>query len=246
MTPYVLGALEPDEVEEVELHLLWCDACRALVDEERQVADLLPYLAEPLPVPARARRQLLARVERLSDAAPEPAPPRRQLPVRLTRLGWVVAATAAVLALVFGINSLEMQAQVAKKETELTVLKDRQRTVAEFFAAPRGIVTPLQSTGAAPGAEGGVVLDPTRNAALLIVDGMPKPPAGYAYVVWMVRGDQHINVGVLGVDDQGRGSLYMAPSEALASFSGILVTEETGPLAQNPKGVRMLAARVQD
>src|SRR5690606_37241530 len=63
---YVLGALEPDELEAVELHLLECPRCRAEVDEQRQVTALLPYLAEPRSVPVRARRELLARIDRKS------------------------------------------------------------------------------------------------------------------------------------------------------------------------------------
>ncbi|MDI3340240.1 MAG: anti-sigma factor [Sphaerobacter sp.] len=239
---YVLGALEPDEIEAVELHLVGCAACRAQVEAERRVAGLLPYLAEPRPVPVRARRQLLARIDAIAPVAP---PARRRLPAPLARFGWVAAIAAVLVAALLGINSLRMQEQVKQKDLELTAAQENQRSVARFVGSPRGFVTALQSTGVAPAAQGGVILDPTRNAALLMVDGLPKPPPGQAYVVWMVRGNQHFNVGVLPIADDGRATLYISPPDALASYDGILVTEESGPLAANPRGVRMMSARVE-
>lgn len=245
VAPYVLGALEPEEVEAVEVHLLTCERCRALVEEERAISQLLPYLAEPVDVPMRARRALLAAIR--DEVDPEPdivSAAQRRIPALVTRLGWFVAASAVVLAMAFGWNGQRMQAQVDQKNSELSLLEARQKTIAEFVGSPRGFVTNLQSTGVVTSAEGGVILDPTRNAALLVVDGLPKPMTGHAYVVWMVRGNEHVNAGILPVDSDGRGQLYITMPEVLASFDGILVTDESGPLAVNPSGTRLMAARV--
>ncbi|MBX6342771.1 MAG: anti-sigma factor [Thermomicrobiaceae bacterium] len=238
---YVLGALEPEEVEAVELHLVECAACRALVEEERRVAGLLPYLAEPRPVPLRARRRLLARVVEES----EPIPLRRRLvPTPLARAGWASASVAAILAAVFGWNSLHMQQQIDRKDKELSAVRQKQDTIAEWVSSRSGFVTKLQNTGAAPGAHGTVTLDPTSNAAFLFIDGLPKPPVGQAYVVWLVKGDEHVNVGVLPVDDQGRALLRITTDRALVSFDGIMVTEESGALAQSPSSIRLMTAQV--
>jgi len=247
VAPYVLGALEPDEVERVEMHLIDCAECRALVEAERRVTDLLPYLAEPLPVPARARRNLMNRFrtpapQTLADAVDT----RSRVITLVTRLGWVAAMTAAVFALFLGWNSTRMQDQVSKKDSEINVLTQNQQTIAQFVSSPNGFVTSLENTGVASGAQGGVILNPTRNAALLVVEGLPKPPTGHSYVVWMVRGNDHVNAGVLPVDNQGRGTLYITMRDALASFDGILVTEETGTQVSNPSGTHMLAAHVNN
>lgn len=241
ISAYVLGALEPEEIEAVELHLLDCPACQQLVEEERAVVQLLPYLAEPQPVPARAREELLRRVER----APVSITSHGRLRSAVARLGWVAAVAAVFVAGILALNGQRMQAEFEQKDQQLTAAQESQRTVASFFSSPRGFVTALQSTGVAPGAEGGVILDPTRNAAFLMVEGLPKAPTGQAYVVWLLRGTEHVNAGILPVDDLGRGTLYIAPPEAISSYDGILITEESGPLATNPKGVRMMAARVE-
>lgn len=246
--PYVLGALEPDEVEQVELHLVSCAECRHLVEAERGVANLLPFLAEPVSIPARSRRSLLKRIHSESEVglASAIAPRRSNVTRILTRLGWVAAVSAAVLALFLAWNSSQMQDQVNQKNSELSVLKENQQTIAQVVSGPNGFVTNLQTTGVASGAQGGVIMNPTRNAALLVVDGLPKPPSGHVYVVWMTRGSEHVNAGVLPIDNQGRGTLYITMSQALASFDGILVTEETGTKVSSPSGTRMLAARVNN
>ncbi len=244
--PYVLGALEPEEVEQVEVHLLTCADCRELVEAERDVARLLPLLAEPLPVPARARRALLAEVrsESVDELLSGVPATRSNVTTILTRLGWIAAISAAVLAVFLAWNSSQMQDQVNKKDSELNVLKENQQTIAQVVSGPDGFVTNLQTTGVASGAQGGFIVNPTKNAALLAVEGLPKPPAGHVYVVWMTRGTDHVNAGVLPIDNQGRGTLYITMQQALSSFDGLLVTEETEAQVSSPSGTRMLAARV--
>lgn len=270
IAPYVLGALEPAEVEAVELHLQTCAACRALVDEERRVVGLLPYLARPQPVPLRARRTLFARLRDLTDeaagargtsgrlsqpaldeqpdaadSAPVSRVRRWRAPVSIARLGWVAAVVAAALAAIFFWNSQQMQTQVARKNSEISAAQQSQSSLSRIISQ-HGIVTTLRSTGAAPNAQGGIVLDPTHNAAVVVVSGLPKPPPNESYVVWLVRGNQQTNAGILPVDDQGHATLYISPRDALSTYNGFLITEESGQLAANssPHGVRMMQAQV--
>jgi hypothetical protein len=239
--PYVLGALEPDEIEQVELHLAVCATCRDLVEDERRVVGLLPYLAEPQPVPARARRMLLNRIQ---DEYDEPvasgSPSSRWIPALAGRVGWVAAASAAVLALVFAVNSFQMQGEVQKKDQ---VISEQQRSIVEFVSSPRGWMTNLETTGAAPNAGGGLIADPTRNAAILVVDGLTQPEEGSAYVVWMINDDRHVNVGELIVDNEGRGQLYITMPGSLASYDGIIITHEHAEVqVASPSGVHVMAS----
>lgn len=254
---YVLGALEPDEIELVELHLDSCADCRALVEEERRVALLLPYLADPQPVPLRARRRLLQRVEDSEDQSADDTPDkpddgvpvqiisrRRRLPAALVRLGWAVAVIAVLILGVFVWNNVQMQSQVATKNKEINVLQQQQKTVTKVLSSQNGISTTLQNTGVAPGADGGIIVNPNENFALVVVEGMPKLPTNESYVVWLMQGNQPVNQGVLPINDQGHGQLYVHPSESLSTFTGVLITEETNATASIPTGVRMLTAQV--
>lgn len=241
---YVLGALDPDEVEAAELHLEHCPECRALVEQERRVVGLLPYLAEPQPVPARARRGLRTRIIEGAEHAPEPMDRRRRQPTLLSRVGWVAAVAAAVIAGIFAWHGVQMQAEMRQKDSQLTVLKQNQQTLSGVVGRNGGVIVPLQVSGAASGAQGGIILDPTKNAVFVSVDGMPRPATGEAYVVWMVSGARHVNAGVLPVDDQGHGQLYITLPQALTTYDQIMITEESTALASDPHGSPMLAAHV--
>jgi Anti-sigma-K factor rskA/Putative zinc-finger len=245
-TPYALGSLDLDEIEHVELHLEICERCRRLVEEERSVAAFLPYLAEPLPVPLQVRSQLLDRIREEADprASIPPGQDRGNVASLFVRLGWVAAVLAAVLALVFFWNGLAMQQQVEQKETQLSVLEQRQSAVMEFVSASQGSVTNLRGTGAAPGAHGGVILDPARDAALLVVKGLTVPVAGHTYVVWLVKDNQRVNAGIIPVDDQGRGQMYITLPGPLRTLDNVVLTEETRPTATDPNGTVLMTARI--
>lgn len=245
ISSYVLGALEPDEIETVESHLSSCDQCRALADEERDVAGLLPYLAQPQPVPLRARRRLLNQIQEESLPVPLPAPERkRRRPAGLmSRLGWVAAVPAMALAILFFFNGMQMQEQVQQRDTALSVLEQRQSTFTEFVSSSRGAVTNLHGTEAAPRAQGGLLLNPNRDAALLIVTGLASPLVGHSYVVWMIKGDQRMNAGTMPVDDRGRGQISLPLPQGLNSFDNIILTEEVQPRVTNPNGTILMAAK---
>jgi hypothetical protein len=241
VAPYVLGALEPDEVEQVESHLDQCPMCRSLVEEQRRVVTVLPYLAEPRPVPARAREQLLARVR---DDSAQPEPSRRDrlkaFVLPSGRVGWIAAATAAVLALVFAVNSFQMQGEMEKQAEEQS---EERANIAEMVQSPGGWMTSLE--GGASGAGGGIIVDPTTNRAIMVVDGLDQPSDDHVYVVWMVDNEngEHLNVGNLVIDEDGRGQLYITTPGALTSYDGMMITEEPDQVhVAGPSGDQIMAA----
>lgn len=246
VAPYVLGALEPDEIDQVESHLEHCPACQQLVAEQRQVMTLLPYLADPQPVPARAREQLMARAR--ADVEPVAWPESRASRVKSFllpsgRVGWIAAASAAALALVFAVNSLQMQSEMDRAAEEAS--EDRAN-IAEMVQSPGGWMTSLD--GGVSGAGGGIIVDPTTNRAIMVVDGLEPPQDDHAYVVWMVdeQSGEHLNVGNLLVDEDGRGQLYITTPGALASYDGMMITEEVDAAnVAGPSGDQIMAARFE-
>jgi anti-sigma-K factor RskA len=241
VAPYVLGALEPDEVEQVESHLESCPMCRSLVDEQRRVVSVLPYLAEPRPVPAHAREQLLNRVRQESEIPAESRSSRlKTLLLPSGRAGWIAAASAAVLALVFAVNSFQMQSEMDKQAEEAS---EERANIAQMVQSPGGWMTSLE--GGEAGAGGGIIVDPTTNRAIMVVDGLEQPRDGHEYVVWMVDNEngEHINVGNLIVDEDGRGQLYITTAGTLANYDGMMITEEVHETnVAGPTGEQVMAA----
>ncbi|MBX6754907.1 MAG: anti-sigma factor [Thermorudis peleae] len=232
---YVLGALEPDELERVERHLAVCPDCRRAVEEARGVVALLPYAVDPVPVPKRARQTLFAQL-----------PERRGVLVSVTALfagpvRWAAASAAALLALVLVWASARQTAPVA---TPTTIPTPSQRAVIELVSHGTGFVTQLTGTGASPGIRGGVILDPSSNAALIMMQNVPRPPTGQVYVVWLVRNGQYRNAGILPVDSLGNAELYLTPQETLSTFDGIAITLESASLAASPSGQQIAFATI--
>jgi anti-sigma-K factor RskA len=241
VAPYVLGALEPDEVEYVESHLETCPMCRELVEEQRRVVNVFPYLAEPHPVPAHVRDQLLTRARSAADAEPVSRVTRlKTLILPSGRAGWMAAATAALLALVFAVNSFQMQSEMDKQAEEAS---EERANIAQMVQSPGGWMTSLE--GGEAGAGGGIIVDPTTNRAIMVVDGLDQPRDDHTYVVWMMDNEngEHINVGNLVVDEDGRGQLYITTPGALASYDGMMITEEIDETnVAGPTGDQVMAA----
>ncbi|MEY9093941.1 anti-sigma factor domain-containing protein [Paenibacillus sp. RC84] len=59
---YMLGGLSQSEREQMEEHLSHCGACKKEREELQAVMDLLPYTAEPAPVPDGMKQRVLGRI----------------------------------------------------------------------------------------------------------------------------------------------------------------------------------------
>ncbi|MCX7622285.1 MAG: anti-sigma factor [Thermomicrobium sp.] len=225
---YALGALETDELELVERHLAVCARCREAAREARRTAQLLAFLPPPQPVPARARRALLARIRTAGSPG--------SLGFWLRRPAWLVATAATVLALLFGWQLLQQQ-ETADRQARQAVQADAQRrAVVQLIAQRDGLLIRLQGTGAARDAHGAIILDPSSNTALVAVEGLPRPAPGQAYVVWLVRGEEYRQAGLLPVDERGHAELFLSPREPLRTFDALAITLENSAQATAPSG----------
>jgi anti-sigma factor RsiW len=78
---YVLGALDPEEVEAFREHLDSCVVCRDELAALREAADALPMSTPQYPVPRGLRRRVLDEVRADAKAASRERRPRRRLGV---------------------------------------------------------------------------------------------------------------------------------------------------------------------
>ena len=168
---YVLGALTENELSGYEAHLKTCQTCRAEVEELRAVAEALPVSPPPmLPSPALKLR-IMAEVEReaaLLASARQPdraaAPPAREK--RRWFAGGFPFPRAALGALACVMVLIGLGAG------------------ALLFGSSSGARTiPFQSTLPRASAQ----LDVSDAGATLVANGLPIPPAGRTYMVWLAR-----------------------------------------------------------
>ncbi|HEX3909993.1 MAG TPA: anti-sigma factor [Solirubrobacteraceae bacterium] len=218
--PYVLGALEENELRSYREHLADCALCRLEVAELQSVVDELAGSAPPVHAPAALRERVLASVrsqaEVLSAAGHEADRPqrsarRRQMP-RFALAG-ATAFAAAVAAVV------------------VILLSGGSSTTSER-------VITGQATGAARGAE--VALHQRDGRAELLLSRMPQPGAGRIYEVWVVRsGVPRPTDALFGVSSSGAGAVDIPGS--LHGVKQVLVTSEPLGGSQAPTRAPVIA-----
>jgi len=196
---FLLGALSDAERREFQAHMATCAHCREDVASLRLVADALPLAVPPVAPPPQLRDRLMetvrAEADVLSAAGPAADKPQRQpQPTRRRRFafssGRPLALAGAVGALVLGVAlGLGIGAATNDDQTKTqTVVQVRTvQARVDTVAAPRGTAVIVLRDG----------------VATLRVRGLPAPPPGKVYEVWLLR----------------RGAQAPSPTDALFSVS---------------------------
>jgi anti-sigma factor RsiW len=213
---YLLGALTGPEHDEFKAHLRECARCREDLAELRLVADVLPLAVPPVAPSPQLRTRLMetvrAEAELLSAAGPaadSARPARRRL---LPRLGRPLAVAGAAAALVLGI-AVGFGIGTATDD-------EKTRTVVQVRTVQAEV-----DTRAAP--QGAAFIVVRNGVATLRVRGLPQPPRGYVYEVWLLRrgaaapSPTDALFGVSSADGSGRVAL---PS--VRGVEAVLVTAE--------------------
>ena len=171
---YVLEAMPDDERKAFERHLSGCAICRDEVEELLPAAHALPMASPQMTPPPELKARIMAEVEReaallaqAGESADRPAPaPRRER--RSWLAGWRLAPVAAALLIAGVLAGTALERDDATVPTEPAT-----RTVAVTVDTKR-----------AP--SGRAELRVTDGEATLVGQGMPQPPEGRVYQVWVM------------------------------------------------------------
>jgi hypothetical protein len=210
---YALDAVEDDEAEAMELHLMECPRCRAEVAESREVAAFLAHGGQPAP------EGLWDRIAGALEEAPPPldlAPvvpmaPRRSIGLRIVA---AVAAAAAVVAVFLGIKVVDLDDKLDRITSQDAV----ERAARDALFNPRARTIDLRSPGGERTAR--VVLLPD-GTGYLVNPRLPALPPDRTYQLWALVGTSKISAGVLGPDPR-----TPSPFSAAGEPSGFAITEE--------------------
>ena len=215
---YVLGAL--DEPEFYRQHLATCTVCQAEVARLQPVVDTLPATVPPQSAPEGLRRRVVsvvrAEAELLRVAGHEAdEPPRRGSRWRRPR-GAVLAwgALAASVAAVLAIA--------------LTAGSSEQTRVTNAQVAVVGAHASLRQVG---------------GHSELLLAGMPQPPRGRIYEIWLSRGAAPQPTDALfGVTRHGSGAVAVPGS--LHGVKEVLVTSEPLGGSSHPTSTPLIRVAV--
>lgn len=237
LAAYALGALDADEVMQVEAELARSAERQAELKALRDVVALLPYAAQPVEPPAALRRQLFARIE-ASQAEAQVEAPRAPaaLPARRGPRMVLPAFIAALLLVMLGLGSFTWAlrnevAVMARSNQELTAnLARLEQTLATTQSEQQALNAQLASSKQEVGALT-VRLEANQRDVNALTAQLSQEQQVFTFVT--APGVATRTLAAKDVRVPARGEMYMYPghSEAVVLFRG-LVPLEAGKVYQ--------------
>jgi hypothetical protein len=222
---FALDAVDDDERQAVERHLVECRPCRVEVSEHREVAGLMASGWAPAPEGVW---------QRIASALEE-APPAMRLPQVVSldaergrrrpsrggpfRIAVAVGAAAAVAVVaLLGVKIIDTSERV--NELAAAPQGDSLARAAEAAARrPDARMVALRSADGRAAAEAVLLEDGT---GYLVRNELPALPSGRTYQLWAVVGTSKISVGVLG-STPGPAAFHTS-----GDVSALAITNEVG------------------
>lgn len=213
---YALDAVDRDEAEAVERHLVDCPRCREEVQMHRETAALLANAGADAPDALWD-----AMLDRLEDAPP----PLRLLPAgegprRVTwasRLPAMALGAAAAVALILGITVFQQMGDLRGK------VADDGMTQALIAAQAEPGARKVELVSADGQRTAHVVVGPDGNG-FIFKHNLLELPEGQVYQLWGTAQLQTMSLGVLGRDPE------IVPFKVdVESLEGFAITAEKSP-----------------
>jgi anti-sigma factor RsiW len=234
---YLLGALPALEAEVYERHLMGCEACQRELERLRPAADALPRSVEPFDPPPSLKRSLMEVVESEARAAPAAHHARPARVERGSRTPFYARAVGA-------FAGLRPRVAVALASVALLAGVALGLGLAQGGGEDATTVTASVDRARLPGAAARVeIADAEGRPATLHVSGVPLPPRGQVYEVWVERDGEVRPAGAL--FEPGRdGSGSAAIPDGVEGVDRVMVTREAAGGADRPTEAPVIAADV--
>jgi anti-sigma-K factor RskA len=169
--PYALDALTEPERARFETHLVVCSTCRAEVAEFRATAARMGAAVAQAPPPG-LRARVLAEVAQTRQLPP-PVPSRAPESRRPRRRQFLLAAAAAGILGAGGVAAWVVQRASQSRDELLAILAEPDSVTKKSKVAGGGQIT--------------VVSSKQKDAAVIILDGVPAPPADKTHQLWLIN-----------------------------------------------------------
>ncbi len=218
---YVLGALDLNEVAEVEAHLTMCDQCRALVETAQRVNTLLLYAPPPVLPPSGLRLRVISRVRQEAEQA------------RASEISRPPAATSEDPPRQNLIHWLRSLTRPRPADPVLNGL-------ARLLADPGCTIWEMTGTESLPDAHARFIATRQGSEGVLMANGLAPLSADRAYQVWLLQDGTPIPNVVFQPNADGSMRLLVRAPKQLANFGVIAISAEPTSGSLAPTGAIML------
>ncbi|GAB3431710.1 anti-sigma factor [Flindersiella endophytica] len=208
--PYALDALTDQERARFESHLVVCSACRAEVAEFRATAARMGAAVAQAPPPGLKARVLaeVAQTRQLPPPVPSRAPELR----RPRRRQFLLAAAAAGILGAGGVAAWVVRRTSQNRDELLAILAEPDSVTSKSPVSGGGQIT--------------VVSSKRKDAAVIILEGVPAPPADRTHQLWLISGKTAASAGTVEVAEDPK-DVILDRGVAAADTVGLTI-EPTG------------------
>ena len=158
-----------------------------------------------------------------------------------------LAFAGVLVAVLSGVHALKLRSQLALVRADLERVQAENQELArimDIVGSPRLRVVALGGQAGTPGAEGRVLWSPEGKKAVLYAYGLPKPPAGKDYQLWVIEGSTPRSEGVFPVDEKGQAQHVLPEVPAAGGVGAFAVTLEPAGGLSAPSGPMVLLGSV--
>lgn len=232
-----LGVPLGEDAAELARHLEGCVECEALLAELREAAAALSVTASPVVPPPELRRRILGS---LSAAPRAVAAPRPAL------APWLLAAAAALLVAVVGLDDARLRRQREDLRSRTDDLSARLATARQELARQDLRARVLESDDVRllylggkdpqPGARGKVFWSPKAKRGVLLAGNLTPLPPGKQYELWVFAKGKPVAAGVFDADPSGRAIFESADLATIDQAENFAVTVEPQGGVSAPTG----------
>lgn len=231
---YCLGTASPDEIAQIEANLDRCPALQAELDAYYALTDQLLHSSPHQSAPASLKTGVLAKIQAAPSAIPVPIalPPRpaalvTPLPRRMLPLRPLTGLVAALIIVLIGTNIFWWQHTDTAAKNEPPVGQFSSDGSLVWFQLVSS--EPQQATA-------WCIWSKTSGQGVLVAENFPEPPPGESYQVWINRDSQNYSLGLLQIDNDGKGVLVLPEYSFKGQVAGVNVTYEPAGGSEWPTG----------
>jgi len=208
---YVLDAVDDIERAAFTRHLAQCQSCANEVAELREVVAQMADLTEE-PPPEGLRERVLAAVSRTPQIAPAEPARTSERPVRASSITagerrWRRIAVAAVAAAVVAIAGtwVVMDSRLRDERSQVGALRSERERIYAVMNAKDVLMRGADLPG---GGRIAAAVSPSERAGVAMLAGLPVPPGGEVYQMWLIGGGKANSAVVLPVGVSGGTMLF--------------------------------------
>lgn len=237
LASYSIGALPEDEMPLIRDHILMCEECMQEADAFAAAVPALALTVEPVGLPPGFTDSVLGQIRGDQPAAAS-VPARRSWSL-FPRLA--VGSLAIVTALLAGAF-LDARGDARQAERELIALEQTVERNEEVLSSLVRHDDGWRLEGAT-GAVGRMV--PTQGGATFAAAGLPVPPEGHVYQLWLLRGacgETPCAPTSAGLFDVDSGLVVVDVDVSVRNFAGAAVTLEPAGGSEQPTTDPLLAS----